>query len=205
MPSITLQDAVHDLTRRHIRRDGPLKGQWEDALLDQLEQAVHPSRGSGGGKSEGHAPVNITAMDTERDVAEMIRSEAYEAGEESQRPITDILSDWADGPGDQHRKHVLLDIIDKIREAVEPQVKPIPLDQACPDVSCGVRRVRQKDDTGSWVRRPALSVYCRDEHGFGIGINDWTARCAACGREWHGASELSWLGRMLNGTMKEVA
>lgn len=205
MPDITLQDCVHDLTRRHIRRDGPLKGQWEDALLDQLDQAVHPSKGSGGAVQEGHAPVNIAAMDTQRDVAATIRSEAMDAGEEPQRPVPEILKEWAEGPSDQHRTHVLLDAIDRIRETVEPQVKPIPLDQACPDVSCGVRRVRQKDDAGSWVRRPALHVYCRDERGLGIGINDWTARCSACGREWRGASELSWLGRMLNGEAQEAA
>lgn len=202
MPDITLRDCVHDLTRRHIRHDGPLKGQWEDALLEQLEEAVSPSKGAGGAAAEGHAPVNIKAMDVQRDLAKTVRRKAIARNEEDQRPVPDILHDWAenDPDHDQHLAHVLLDIIDEIRAAIEPQVKPIPLDQACPDASCGKRRVREQDETGAWVNRPALLVHCRDEQGKGIGINHWTARCASCGREWHGAQELAWLGRMLADT-----
>lgn len=199
MPDITLRDLVHDLVRRHLRRDGPLKGQWEDALLDQLEEAV-TGIGNNGGKASNEAavPVNIRAMDTQRNIAKTIRREAVERGEEDQRPVKDILAGWSES-GDSHLIRVLLDIIDDIREAIEPQVKPIPLDQACPDASCGKRRVREQDETGAWVKRPALLVHCRDEQGKGIAINDWTARCAACGREWHGAQELAWLGRMITG------
>lgn len=203
MPDITLRDCVHDLTRRHIRRDGPLRGQWEDALLDQLNEAVHPTRGSGGSVQEGFAPVNVKAMDVQRDTARAIRAEARERGEEDQRPVLQVLRDW-EHETDAHLARVLLDVLDEIREAIEPQVKPIPLDQACPDVSCGKRRVREQDDTGAWVNRPALLVHCRDEQGRGIGINDWTARCSACGREWHGAQELAWLGRMLNGASERI-
>lgn len=198
MTDITLRDCVHDLVRPHIRRDGPLKGQWEDALLDQLEEAVHPTRGSGGSVQEGFSPVNIKAMDAQRDIASTVRREAVERGDDDQRPVKDILGDWGE-LDDQHLARVCLDLVDSIREAIEPQVKPIPLDQACPDASCGKRRVREQDETGAWVNRPALLVHCRDEQGKGIGINHWTARCASCGREWHGAQELAWLGRMLNG------
>lgn len=199
---VSLADNVHDLTRRHIRRDGPTKGQWEDGLLDQLDAAVHPTKGAGGSAQEGHSPVNIKAMDTQRDVAKKIRDEASERGEEGQRPVREILADWP-STGDPHLTHVTLDVIDTIREAIDPQVKPIPLDQACPDASCGKRRVREQDDTGAWVKRPALAVHCRDENGKGIAISHWTARCSACGREWHGAQELAWLGRMLIETPEE--
>lgn len=198
---ITLRDAVHDLTRRHIRRDGPTKGQWEDGLLDQLEDAV-TGIGNNGGKAgnETPAPVNIRAMDVQRDVAKTVRDHEHDRRGDAQRPVADILTEWADdADADKFLVHVTMDLIDQIREAIEPQVKPIPLDQACPDASCGKRRVRVRDDAGAWVNRPALQVHCRDENGHGIGINDWTAQCSACGREWHGAQELAWLGRMLTG------
>lgn len=204
MTDITLRDCVHDLTRRHIRRGGPTRGKWEDALLDQLENAVHPSKGAGGSAQEGHSPVNITAMDVQRDVARTVRKEAVRRGEEGQRPVHDILLDWAEGGvTDLYLTRVTMDLIDDIREAIEPQVKPIPLDQACPDPSCGKRRIRQQDETGAWVNRPALHVHCRDENGDGVAISKWTARCAACGREWHGKHELAWLGRMLTETPED--
>lgn len=205
MSDITLGDCVHDLTRRHIRRDGPTKGKWEDALLDQLDAAV-TGIGNKGGKSTNDpaAPVNIRAMDVQREVADTVRKEARERGEEDQRPVREILVSWADdGASDQHLTRVTMGIIDQIKEAIEPQVKPIPLDQACPDPSCGKRRVRQQDETGAWVKRPALLVHCRDEDGKGVAISKWSAYCAACGREWQGTHELAWLGRML--TEEDVA
>lgn len=201
MPDITLRDCVHDLTRRHIRRDGPLRGQWEDALLVQLDEAV-TGIGNNGGKAsnETAAPINIKAMDMQRDIAKTVRDQEYDRGGDAQRPVREILTDWAeDADADKHLVHVTLDLVDEIREAIEPQVKPIPLDQACPDASCGKRRVRERDETGAWVNRPALRVHCRDETGKGIAIRDWTAKCSACGREWHGTQELAWLGRMLMG------
>ena len=170
-------------------------------MLVQLDEAV-TGIGNNGGKAsnETAAPINIKAMDMQRDIAKTVRDQEYDRGGDAQRPVREILTDWAeDADADKHLVHVTLDLVDEIREAIEPQVKPIPLDQACPDASCGKRRVRERDETGAWVNRPALRVHCRDETGKGIAIRDWTAKCSACGREWHGTQELAWLGRMLMG------
>lgn len=203
---VTLADNVHDLTRRHIRRHGPTRGQWEEGLLDQLEDAV-TGIGNNGGQAgnETPAPINIKALDTQRSIAETVRDHEHKRGGDTQRPVDSILAEWADdADADEFLVHVTLDLIDEIREAIEPQVKPIPLDQACPDASCGKRRIREQDETGAWVSRPALRVHCRDETGHGIAISKWTAQCSSCGRQWHGAHELAWLSRLLWGESEDV-
>lgn len=200
MPGLALNDNVHDLTRRHVRREGHMKGQWEEALLDQLDAAI-TQIGTNGGKSSGESslPVSIKAIDTQRSVTRTIKDHEHDRGGNPQRPIRDILVSWSeDADAGQYLEHVTADLITEIRGSVEPRVKPIPLDHACPDPSCGKRRVKELDEAGSWVQRPALFVQCRDTEGKGLAISEWAAHCAACGREWRGANDMAWLGRMVN-------
>ncbi|TLP70684.1 DUF7341 domain-containing protein [Nesterenkonia sphaerica] len=202
MPNIKLRETVHDLTRRHIRRDGLLHGQWEDALLDQLQEAVTViGSGSGGATTETAAPANLLAVDTQNAIAEDVRDTARARGEDWQQPVKAILQHWGDHATDDDMRltDLALDIADRIRGAIERQVKPIPLDHACPVDSCAKRHIRQQDEAGDWVKRPALLVTCRDDNGTGLGFRDWVVHCAACGAWWQGCEAIAWLGRTLIG------
>lgn len=198
MPEVTLRDCVHDLTRRHIRRDGPTRGQWEDALLDQLDAAISTIGKDGGVSSEPSTPINLNAMKLQQQVAQTVRDEQWERGGETQMPVVDILREWEEETDeDQHLTHVVLDLVDQIRRQLEPPpVKRRPLWMPCYD--CG--RMWVPGDDGE--RKPAVTVRTHDDMGKMLSPAEMEMGCAHCGTTRTGEHEMAWPLKVMKDTPK---
>lgn len=185
---VALRDCVHDLVRRHLRRDGPTKGQWEDGLLDQLEEAVTSIGRDGAQAAETPVPVNVAALDLQRKTARTIRAEQWERHRDPEQPVAAILAEWAEEEaGDMHLAHVTLDIIDEIRALLEPPpVKRRPMWAAC--YWCGAFWVT--DNNGD--RKPAVTVGTHDDLGKMLSPAEMNLRCDACGESRTGERDMAW-------------
>lgn len=188
MSEILLRDCVHDLTRRHIRRDGPTKGHWEDGLLDQLDQAITAIGRDGSAPSEPAVPINVSAMKLQQSTARKVRAEQWERHGETQKPVAEILLEWADEEnGDTHLTHVTLDLVDAIRALLEPPpVKPRPLWMPCYD--CGRMWIPGEDGE----RKPAVTVRTHDDTGAMLSPAKMEMACAHCGKTRTGEHEMAW-------------
>lgn len=185
---ITLGDNVHDLTRRHVRREGPTKGQWEDGLLDQLEAAVSTIGRDGAQASEPGVPVNVAALDLQRKTARTIRAEQWERHGDAEQPVTAILAEWAEEEaGNAHLIHITLDIIDEVRALLEPPpVKRRPMWASC--YWCG--RFWTVDANGD--RKPAVTIGTHDELGKMLSPAEMNLSCDACGESRTGEKDMAW-------------
>ena len=198
---VSLADNVHDLTRRHVRRDGPTKGHWEDGLLGQLATAVTSIGRDGAQTSEPGVPVNVAALDMQRSIAKTIRAEQWERHGDAEQPVEAILTEWAEAEaGDMHLAHVTLDIVDQIRALLEPPpVKRRPLWASC--YWCG--RFWIEDHNGD--RKPAVTVGTHNELGKMLSPAEMNLRCDACGESRTGEKDMAWPLKVMKDTRRAKA
>lgn len=193
---VSLADNVHDLTRRHIRRSGPTKGQWEDALLDQLGEAVTSIGRDGAQAAETPVPVNVAALDLQRKTAQTIRAEQWERNGDAEQPVTAILAEWVEEEAtDIHLAHVTLDIVDEIRALLEPPpVKRRPMWASC--YWCG--RFWVTDGNGD--RKPAVTIGTHDDLGKMLSPAEMNLSCEACGESRTGEKDMAWPLKVMKDT-----
>jgi hypothetical protein len=176
----TLRDNIHRLTREHLTRvDGELV--TRPALLDELEQAIHPNAAGGStGSAKLRLPIDEKALALLQDIIRSAREHQHELIPSFRGTLVQIIQSWGvediNGEWMKFLEHVTLEWCDKIEALLNPP-RPWRPSQPCP--SCGQRFHGEE-------RTPTLAVYFRDEHGDQMHPKKWRMVCAACEAEWAG-------------------
>lgn len=180
---MSLASNINQLINPHIAMNPRGKIIKQPALLTQLKDA-----NSNGGRpttSERPIPANLKAVALLQDIYdEALKHQCAMTGTVDQRPLRDILTDWAtieDHEWQTFLGHVTLDWIDRINDTINPTRPRRPLMQPCS--ACGQKYA--PDDDGK--RIPAVTAWVWDSEGDHIApMEHWDVHCSACGAEWHG-------------------
>lgn len=200
---MSLRDNIHQLIRPHMTKRPDGKIVTRPALLDQLSEAVHTSKGGRRDTSETPLPINAAAIELWRALDTQARREEQDRTGRPRGHLGGIISRWESetrAEWVQHLEHATLDIIDQISDLLDPPPKRRKLREPCP--ACGERWVYDKA-TGD--RDACLTAGTHDSEGAMRQPADYDVACAACGAEWRG-KQLTWVLQVISDTpIKEVA
>lgn len=181
---MSLTDAVHLLVRPHLthRPDGvPIT---RDAWLDQLAGAVHTiSSGGGRDSNEPPIPINTAALNLWRRLDREVRRDELDRAGHARGHLGGILTRWADETRPDwtlYLERACYDMVDEIRDLLDPPPKRRPLNQPCP--ACGITYATNADDE----RVPALTAGTHERDGTMRQPRDYDVTCADCGADWVG-------------------
>lgn len=176
--SQALADAVHTLTKPHLRKHGDTIGQ-EPALLDILADCIGNS-GSGQSASSGgrSTPISLEAVAITQDIERVLNQEHPTPGL-VRAPLARRINAWHTNTHQPHDALRMYEHVagwnERIRELIEP-TKKIPM-RGMTCVRCGNTHLEKHGDEGV-TYTPAITAY-PDE-------NPVRAECGVCGTEWSG-------------------
>lgn len=197
---MSLQDAIHQLTRPHWSLvDGALVE--KPPLLAELRAAcvsTHGNHGGGGGQGVGLA-VNSKAIEVETRIREDALAEQFErTGIEYQGGLVDLIQSWSgiDGEWEAYLGKITDEWITDIQAALIQRRPPWRPTLNCP--ACGQRFHGNEREPNLWVE-----YWDHDEEKMNH-PSQWSAGCDGCGAEWVG-KEIDWLRAATDTPAKDVA
>jgi len=188
-----LTENIHKLTRAHLATD-PNDGKLKrfDSLLAQLAAACRSTLGAPGGASGGASvPLNMRAVQLERDIREAALNGHYEMrGFEYRGTLVDLLQSFATAEGiwETFLEHATMDWCDQITALLTPEKPRWKPSLECP--ACGQRFHGEENE-------PCLGLKYWDEDEKVAPQEQWHMLCAGCGAEWTG-KEIVWLLKSLD-------
>lgn len=196
---MSLSQNVHTLTRPHLSTGPHGKLTEQPPLLQELQDAVHPSEcGSGGaGKSKTKIPINPDAVDLIAKIQHEAATDHIEmrgwrlvgtTTQTLQSYTTPIYKTMPDTEWETYLEHVTHEWINQIEQLVRPRKPRRKLvGTECP--SCEQKYHGEE-------RAVCLTADCWGTGEDLLHPSEWHVQCEGCGAQWSGDT-LKWFIRAL--------